>query len=188
MAITRRHRLRLFKAHAFGGFRGSAASLIGGTPGLSRCRKLLRSTASGVSSVFSFRSSSIASSDAPEGGTVRRLVLISAAVLLLSAVLCAQLFGGKKTDDATAPRNLTGTIFDKDDHVVPSAIVYLKNTRSLSVATFITEQDGSYRFQNLSPNIDYEVRAESHGNKSQVKTLSSFDARKQAHINLKLDK
>lgn len=118
---------------------------------------------------------------------MRRSLIISAAVLLLSAFICAQIFGGKK-DDASAPRVLTGTIFDKADKVVPNAIVYLKNTRSLSVATFIAEQDGSYRFNNLSPNIDYEVRAESNGRKSQVKTLSSFDARKQAHINLKLEK
>lgn len=118
---------------------------------------------------------------------MRSLVLISAAVLLLSACVCAQLFGGKK-DDASAPRNLNGTIFDKADHVVPNAVVYLKNTRSLAVVTFITEQDGSYRFNNLSPNIDYEIRAESNGRKSPVKTLSSFDTRKQAHINLKLEK
>jgi protocatechuate 3,4-dioxygenase beta subunit len=102
--------------------------------------------------------------------------------------MCAQLFGGKKTDDAGAPRNLTGNIFDKADHIVPNAVVYLKNTRSLAVTTYITDQEGVYRFNNLSPNIDYEVRAESSGRKSQVKTLSSFDARKQAHINLKLDK
>ena len=118
---------------------------------------------------------------------MRRLVLISAAVLLLSTILCAQLFGGKK-DDATAPRNLTGNVFDHEDRVVPIAIVYLKNTRSLAVYTFITNQDGSYRFNNLSPDIDYEVHAECNGHKSQVKTLSSFDTRKQAHINLKLEK
>ena len=118
---------------------------------------------------------------------MRRLLPMCAAVLLLSAILCAQVFGGKK-DDAAAPRNLAGTVFDKSDHVVPNAVVYLKNTRSLAVATFIAEQDGSYRFNNLSPNVDYEVRAESNGHKSQVKTLSSFDARKQAHINLKLDR
>jgi len=119
---------------------------------------------------------------------VRRLVLISAAVLLLSSFFYAQLFGGKKADDPSAPRNLTGTIFDKADHIVPNAIVSLKNTRSLSVTTFISEKDGSYRFNNLSPNIDYEIRAESEGRKSPVKTLSSFDTRKQPHINLKLDK
>ncbi len=119
---------------------------------------------------------------------MRRLLLISATVLLLSAFFYAQLFGGKKTDDASAPRNLTGTVFSKADHVVPSAIVYLKNTRTLAVTTFICEKDGSYRFNNLSPNIDYEVRAESEGHKSQMKTLSSFDTRKQPHINLKLDR
>jgi hypothetical protein len=119
---------------------------------------------------------------------VRRTILVSVGVLLLSGLMCAQIFGGKKNEDASAPRNLAGTIFDKADHAVPSAIVYLKNTRSLTVVTFIAEQDGSYRFNNLSPNIDYEVRAESNGRKSQVKTLSTFDARKQAHINLKLDR
>ena len=119
---------------------------------------------------------------------MRRLVLICAAVLLLSTCIYAQLFGGKKADDASAPRNLTGTVFDKSAHVVPRAVVYLKNTRSLSVTTFICEADGSYRFNNLSPNIDYEVRAESGGNKSQMKTLSSFDTRKSPHINLKLDR
>ncbi len=119
---------------------------------------------------------------------LRRLTLTGAAVLLLSAFLCAQLFGGPKAEDPGAPRNLAGTVFDQADQAVPNALVYLKNTRSLGVVTFVAAQDGSYRFNNLSPNVDYEVRAESHGHKSQVKTLSSFDTRKQAHIDLKLEK
>jgi protocatechuate 3,4-dioxygenase beta subunit len=118
---------------------------------------------------------------------LRHFVLISAAVILFSSFLCAQ-SRGKKNDDAAAPRNLTGNVIDKADHPVPQALVYLKNTRSLAVYTFIAGDDGGYRFNNLSPDIDYEVRAESNGRKSQVKTLSSFDTRKQAHINLKLDK
>jgi protocatechuate 3,4-dioxygenase beta subunit len=119
---------------------------------------------------------------------VRRLVLVGAAILLLSACLCAQLFGGKKGEDASAPRNLAGAVVDKSDRPVPSAIVYLKNMRTLAVLTFIAQDDGSYRFNNLSPSVDYEVRAESNGRKSGAKTLSSFDTRKQAHINLKLEK
>ena len=119
---------------------------------------------------------------------MRRLVLVVAAILLLSACLCAQLFGGKKAEDASGPRNLAGTVIDKSDHPVPSAIVYLKNMRTLAVLTFIAQDDGSYRFNNLSPSVDYEVRAESNGHKSASKTLSSFDTRKQAHINLKLEK
>jgi protocatechuate 3,4-dioxygenase beta subunit len=118
---------------------------------------------------------------------VRRFVLISAALIFFSSFLSAQL-KGKKNDDVAVPRNLTGSILDKANHPVPQALVYLKNTRSLAVYTFIAGDDGVYRFNNLSPDIDYEVRAESDGHKSPVKTLSSFDTRKQAHINLKLDK
>ena len=118
---------------------------------------------------------------------MRRLLLIGAAVLLLSATLCAQLFGGPR-DDSADPRNLTGDVFDKDDHLVPDAVVYLKNMRSLVVITFITGQDGSYHFNNLSPNINYEVRAEAGGRKSPTRTLSTLDTRKQAHINLTLEK
>ena len=119
---------------------------------------------------------------------MRRLALIGASLLLLSACMSAQLFGGKKPEDASGPRDLAGTVLDRSDHPVPNAIVYLKNMRSLSVTTFISQDDGGFRFNNLSPSVDYEVRAESHGHKSPVKTLSSFDTRKQAHINLKLDK
>ena len=53
-----------------------------------------------------------------------------------------------------------------------------------SVKTFISEKDGSYRFNALSPNVDYEVYAEYKGKKSGTKTLSSFDSRKQVTINL----
>ncbi|PSH04247.1 MAG: carboxypeptidase regulatory-like domain-containing protein [Acidobacteria bacterium] len=116
---------------------------------------------------------------------MRRVMLISAVIVCLSAVLCAQV---SKSNDTSVARNLSGTVLDKTNQVVPGAIVYLKNTRSFAVVTFITGQDGSYRFNNLSPNVDYEVRAESNGRRSQTKTLSSFDSHKQAHINLKLEK
>ena len=119
---------------------------------------------------------------------MRRLALIGTAALLLSVFLSAQIFGGKKTEDADASRNLSGTVLDKTKHAVPDAVVYLKNTRTLGVVTYIAGADGSYRFHNLSPNIDYEVHAESNGRKSKVKTLSSFDMHKQPHINLKLEK
>ena len=121
-------------------------------------------------------------------------IRISAAVLLLSALLYAQLLGGRKgesgknPEDVSAPRHLVGTVFNSAGRAVPGAIVYLKNKRNLSIYTYITGDNGSYRFNNLSPDIDYEVSAESNGHKSAAKTLSSFDSRKQPRINLKLGK
>ncbi len=83
-------------------------------------------------------------------------------------------------------RSLQGQVMNDADAPIPTAIVYLKNTKTLAVKTFIAEKDGIYRFNALSPNVDYEVYAEKDGKKSDTKTLSSFDSRKQATINLKI--
>lgn len=83
-------------------------------------------------------------------------------------------------------RSLQGQVMNDADAAVPGAIVYLKNSKTLAVKTFFADKDGMYKFNALSPNIDYEVYAEHQGKKSDTKTLSSFDSRKQATINLKI--
>ena len=83
-------------------------------------------------------------------------------------------------------RSLQGQVMNDADAPIPAAIVYLKNTKTLAVKTFIADKDGIYRFAALSPNVDYEVYAEKDGKKSDNKTLSSFDSKKQATINLKI--
>ena len=83
-------------------------------------------------------------------------------------------------------RSLQGQVTNSATAPIPSAVVYLKNTKTLSVKTYIADDKGMYRFNALSPNIDYEVYAEKDGKKSDTKTLSSFDSRRQATINLKI--
>lgn len=84
-------------------------------------------------------------------------------------------------------RTLVGIVMDKDDQPLPNSVVYLKNTKTLTVKTFIAQQDGGYRFHALSPNVDYEVHAELKGKSSDTKTLSSFDSRPETRINLRID-
>src|SRR5919204_2885930 len=86
-----------------------------------------------------------------------------------------------------ALRSLQGTVKNKEEQPLEKAIVYLKNDKTLAVRTFITGADGQYRFHTLSPNTDYDVFAEYEGKRSDTKTLSSFDSRAQAYINLKVD-
>jgi hypothetical protein len=84
-------------------------------------------------------------------------------------------------------RELTGTVTDHNDVPMEKAIVYLKNSRTLVVKTFITGADGYYRFPALAQNVDYEVYAERRGKKSETKTLSAFDSRAQVSIHLRID-
>lgn len=114
---------------------------------------------------------------------MRRILAISFLLVGLVGLATAQ-FGG----NPVAARSLTGVVADRDDRPVADALVSLKNTRTLAVGTYITGANGVYHFNNLSSEVDYEVHAESKGRRSQIKTLSSFDSRKQAHINLRLEK
>jgi len=84
-------------------------------------------------------------------------------------------------------RSVTGQVFSKSDTPISEAVVYLKNTKTLTVKSFITEKDGGYRFHGLSPNIDYEIYADYQGQKSPTKTISSFDTRSNITLNLHLD-
>lgn len=115
--------------------------------------------------------------------------------IALLMVFAATAFGAQPAlspaDPAGSPqsasRTLTGYVSDKANNPLPDAIVYLKNTKTLGVKTFIADTEATYRFPGLSPNVDYEVWAEFHGKKSDTKTLSSFDSRPNARINLKID-
>jgi hypothetical protein len=81
-------------------------------------------------------------------------------------------------------RALTGVVLDKADSPLKDAVVYLKNRKTKALTTYIANADGAYRFPNLSRTADYEIYAEHKGQKSPVKTLSSFDSRTNAKINL----
>jgi Carboxypeptidase regulatory-like domain len=118
----------------------------------------------------------------------KRLVCIAAAIMLAAAPLsvCSAATFAAFRDPQDHTRTLTGKVFGRQDQPIQKAIVYLKNTKSLVVKTYITDPDGTYRFPALSPNIDYEVYAEHDGARSDTKTLSAFDNRKEANITLRI--
>jgi len=113
---------------------------------------------------------------------MRKSAVIVAAVLL-SALLTAASPAPKNEPQS---RTLTGQVTDKADTPIAGAIVYLENTRTRVIKTFITDSAGNYRFSSLSPNVDYQVRAEYQGRKSDTKTLSSFDSRNNVILRLKI--
>lgn len=108
--------------------------------------------------------------------------------LLGVAMLCACLGFAQKNKKDDQARTVQGVVSAADDAPIVGAVVYLKNTKTLQVRSFITQPNGLYFFHGLSPDVDYELRAENKGESSPTKTLSSFDSRKDASINLKVKK
>jgi hypothetical protein len=96
---------------------------------------------------------------------------------------------GEPNSKKTKPTSkmLTGVVTDKGDKPIPGAVVYLKNMKTLAVKSFFAQQDGAYRFPQLSLNTDYEVYAEKDGQKSATKSVSQFDDRYTPIINLRID-
>lgn len=86
-------------------------------------------------------------------------------------------------------RTVRGVVADKSsENPVRSAVVFLRNTRTNAVRSYIADEEGNYRFSGLDPNVDYEIRAEKDGAKSATRTVSSFDNKKDIVINLKIEK
>ena len=107
--------------------------------------------------------------------------------LLAVLLLCAPGTFAQKKKGGETTRSVQGTVTVADDSPVSGAVVQLKNTKTLQIRSFITQDDGTYHFYDLSPDIDYELKADYQGASSNTKTLSSFDSRKQTILNLKLN-
>ena|GEM_PF-337825 len=115
----------------------------------------------------------------------RRFGLLAAMALLVCA---ASAFAASKKGEDQNVRSVQGTVTDASDNAIDGAVVQLKNTKNLQIRSFIAKEHGAYYFHGLSPDVDYELKAEYQGQNSPTKTLSAFDSRKQAVINLKLNK
>ena len=114
--------------------------------------------------------------------------LLLAAFLVLGATLgYAQFGGGSRETQGANSRLLTGQVMDRSTETpLPNAVVYLKNTKSSAVKTFIADSQGNFRFPGLSQNVDYDVYAEFKGKRSEPKTISSFDSRPEVRMSLKV--
>jgi uncharacterized protein (UPF0333 family) len=108
---------------------------------------------------------------------------------LLLAALAAASYASPPAykDKGESGRLLTGKVVDRQESPLDGAVVYLSNTRTRAVKTYIVGNDGVYRFPALSLSVDYEVYAQFNGRKSDTKTVSQFDNRPQVNINLKID-
>jgi hypothetical protein len=115
--------------------------------------------------------------------TSRKIALV-ALVVLAATALFAQ---GTSKKSESQLRTIRGTVVDKDEAPVDSAVVYLKNLHTQDIVTHLSESDGQFRFTGLDINVDYEIHAELEGLTSSSRSVSNFDTRKEFVLTLKLD-
>lgn len=107
--------------------------------------------------------------------------------LVTALLFLASFAGAQEAKHESQLRSVHGIVADKADAPMPGAVVFLKNTRTNVVRSYIADDTGNYRFSGLDPNTDFELHAEKDGAKSSTRTISSFESRKELVVNLKID-
>jgi hypothetical protein len=116
---------------------------------------------------------------------LRRTLGFVAVAALAATVLFAQ---EKPKGKESELRTVRGTVVDKAESPVETAVVYLKNAHTQDIITHLSDSDGTFRFSGLDLNIDYEIHAEREGVTSATRSISNFDTRKEFVLTLKLDR
>jgi hypothetical protein len=79
-----------------------------------------------------------------------------------------------------------GKVVNKSGATIGGAVVYLKDSHTNSVKTYIADDSGHFRFGGLSQDTDYELWAESNGVRSKSREISSFDNQNNLNFTLKV--
>jgi len=108
-------------------------------------------------------------------------------VVLVAMVAVAVFAQNKPKGKDSELRTVRGTVVDKDEAPVDTAVVYLKNLHTQDITTHLSESDGQFRFSGLDLNVDYEIHAEHEGWTSSSRSISNYDNRKEFVLTLKLD-
>ncbi len=104
------------------------------------------------------------------------------ACVLMIAMIAGAIWAGA----APRTRGVTGVVSDKRGNPLKGAAVQIENPVNLDVLSYITGNDGRYYFHQLNTDIDFKLTARYKRWWSKSKTLSKFDSKPQAVIDLEI--
>jgi hypothetical protein len=94
---------------------------------------------------------------------------------------------GSTSKKVPVPRTVEGAVHSNSGGSVEGAVVYLKDTRSLAVKSYLSGPDGRFHFRQLSLNADYDLWAERNGKRSRMKHISQFNSKPDLHYTLNVN-
>lgn len=83
-------------------------------------------------------------------------------------------------------RTVEGMVCRKDGQPVQGAVVYLQDSKSLAVKSYLSDAQGRFHFRQLSMSADYDLWAEINGKRSKTKSISQFNSKPDLKYKLKL--
>jgi hypothetical protein len=83
-------------------------------------------------------------------------------------------------------RVVSGIVTDANSALIVGATVFLKDIKSKTIRSYTTDAKGHFRFTQVNMAEDHELWAEKDGKKTQTKTVSSWDTRKEFETELKM--
>jgi Carboxypeptidase regulatory-like domain len=122
----------------------------------------------------------------------RRAILPAAATFafLFAGIIPFPAIGGLAVPPAAGQnfgeRTVSGTVLNAGSDSVAGATVFLRNEKTKSIRSYTSTAEGHFHFAQVNMTEDFDLWAEKDGKKSAVKTVSSWDARKDFIADLKL--
>ena len=84
-------------------------------------------------------------------------------------------------------RSVHGTVRDRQGHVLPGSVVQIQNDSTMQIRSYITHEDGTYRFEDLPTDVRFRLQAVYHHHFGEDRHLSQFSSNKQDVIDLTVD-
>jgi pimeloyl-ACP methyl ester carboxylesterase len=122
---------------------------------------------------------------------MKKLTIALLVLLVSSSWAEAQItlrnLGGAKRKDEEKTKTIHGVVQDLRGKPILGARVLIRNVKDNVTRTVTTDEAGSYTVRGLTPDVDYEVRADFRGVVSEKKGVSAYLDREDNLLNFSLD-
>ena len=120
----------------------------------------------------------------------RLLCALALGAALSTALAGSQAWGsapaGVDTTKVPKLRMIEGLVSSKEGVPIQGAVVYLQDSKSLTVKSYLSDVQGRFHFQQLSMSADFDLWAELNGKRSKTKSISQFNSKPNLKFKLKL--